>query len=84
MSEFEHIRDDLQMMSAKPVSESGPWWRLQLTEAGIKSDSTWSVNECLKLPGRRQNLVVRRSMFVINRRMLKMKNKRPMIVSHRA
>lgn len=49
-----------------------------LTAAGIKSASNWSVKECMKLPGRRWNLMRRRTLIVENRHMLKMKKITPM------
>lgn len=48
-----------------------------LTEAGMNSASIWSVKECMKLPGRRRNLMRRRILRVANRHMLKIKNMTP-------
>lgn len=49
-----------------------------LTDAGIKSDSTWSVKEWVKLPGRIWNRMDRRMRLVTKRIRLRMKKKRPM------
>lgn len=50
----------------------------------MKSDSTWSVNDCRRLPGLRRNLITSRVVLVVNRQMLKKKNMSPMMSSHRA
>lgn len=55
-----------------------------LTKAGIKRDSTWSVNEWTKLPGRMKNRVQMRTQFVRKRVMFRRKKKVPTPISHGA
>ena len=50
----------------------------ELTTDGMNSDSIWSRNECIKLPGTMMNLIVIKTQFMIKRHMLKRKNTSPM------
>jgi hypothetical protein len=52
-----------------------------LTTAGMKRDSIWSRNECMKLPGTITNRMVIRTQFRMNSIRLKRKNTRPMCES---
>lgn len=66
VSEFEHLTSRI----AREI----------LTNAGAKRDSTWSVKECMKLPGRRQNRTVMRIQLVRKSSILSKKKKVPVPV----
>jgi hypothetical protein len=44
----------------------------------MKSDSTWSVKERIKVPGRRRKRMKRRTQLATKRMMLRRRKKRPM------
>lgn len=50
---------------------------MKLTTAGIKSDSTWSLKESMKLPGNRANLIEIRTQLTMNKIKLNKKNDKP-------
>lgn len=75
------LRDYLSRVrgvSVGPSETEARWFKEILTDAGMKSDSTWSVKELVKLPGRMWNRMDRRMRLVTKRMRLRMKKKRPM------